>query len=124
MITFTTPWPHWNLHANSSPHRMAKARSVKAARAEAHAEALGAGAASLRGHDAYVIKVTFTPPVRPGRGYDLHNLTSQTVKAHIDGIADALNVDDGCCMVRVDHASREGAGHVEFTVIPFMGQVS
>jgi len=122
MITFSTSWPHATLWQNSTAHWSKKAPHKKAARREAGAEALGAGAIGLRGHDAYVVFAKFTPPLRRGRTPDRQNMPG-AIKPHIDGIADALQCDDSCFHPRFDYTSKEGAGQVEFQVIPYMGEI-
>jgi hypothetical protein len=73
----------------------------------------GAGAIGVRGHDAYRVSVTFRPS--PHSRADKHNLQA-TVKAHIDGIADALGVDDRVFSVWFKVAEKGGPGAVEFQV--------
>lgn len=83
------PWPAKDLHPNSRPHYMAKARAVKAARRAASLMAKPLGKI-----DPEAVKVTCIfspPPVKRNR--DADNLLA-ACKAYFDGIADAIGVDD------------------------------
>jgi crossover junction endodeoxyribonuclease RusA len=116
MIHFATSWPAKPLWQNSRGHWGKKARAVADARAEAYAEALAASIACIRGHERYEVIVTFAPSARSRA--DNHNLPA-TVKAHIDGIADALQIDDRRIDVTFFYGDKHGAtGEVMFSVFP------
>jgi hypothetical protein len=84
------PWPDRPLWANNRSHWAVKANAVKAARTYAWAAALAAG---LRKGAASrpVLAFDFYPPT--ARLPDMQNMP-HTQKAAIDGIADALGIDD------------------------------
>lgn len=87
MIQIDLPWPSKDLSPNARCHWAVKARAVKKARHEAMwlAQAFEAPDGDLN------VSLTFAPPDR--RRYDDDNLIAR-MKAGMDGIADALGVDD------------------------------
>jgi len=89
---FDLPWPPRELSPNSRSHYMARARAIKKYRAACAAitrAAVGCGRSELS--RPVVVVLTFRPP-RRGR-FDLDNLVAR-MKAGLDGVADALGVDD------------------------------
>jgi crossover junction endodeoxyribonuclease RusA len=83
------PWPPKELSPNARVHRLAKARAAKAYR---HAcwvltKEAGVSLGDLPMH----LKITFVPPTRQAR--DLDNCLA-AIKSGIDGMADALKVND------------------------------
>ena len=87
-VTVRLPWPNPVLSPNSRAHRMHRARATKQARWEAFLLCREAGVPQ---HEAAPrVRVTFHPP---RRGYDADNCISR-LKAHLDGVADAIDVDD------------------------------
>ena len=90
------PWPARALHPNARGHFMARARATKKARHDAWLATLAAvskprraelrAAAKLRAH------VRFFPPDNRNRDEDG---MVPSVKSQLDGIADALGVNDG-----------------------------
>lgn len=123
MIEFSTSWPARPLWQNWRGHWTLRRKSTSLARQEAKALANSklATASGLRCHDAYAIECTFYPPDRRKR--DRSNMPA-TVKAHLDGIADALGVDDNCFDVSWRFGDAQKPGRVDFTVMPFRGGVS
>jgi crossover junction endodeoxyribonuclease RusA len=89
-VILTLPWPKPALWQNTRGHFMARARAVKAAR---HDTAIYAMSCGLRKgvYQSARIRWDFIPPNRVKR--DVSNIIG-ALKAHIDGIADALGVDD------------------------------
>ena len=87
MHEITLPWPAKELHSNSRPNKFALARAKKKARGEAMLVAKGAKIPTIP--DA-VLEFTYYPP---HRRYDVHNIP-HSLKAYIDGIADAMGCDD------------------------------
>lgn len=81
-------WPVPALWANNRAHWSTKAKAIKRARNEAWAVAKEAGIGRAPGAR---LRFTFHPP--DDRRRDAQNLPA-TVKAHIDGIADAMGCDD------------------------------
>lgn len=96
LILLRFDWPVPALWQNRRTHWAKRAKSVAAARSAAKAEALLRGAALMRGADAYRLTFGFYPP--DNRRRDLQNMPA-TQKAAIDGVADALCVDDACFRV-------------------------
>jgi crossover junction endodeoxyribonuclease RusA len=93
------PWPSAKLSPNARLHYMARSRMVKAHRGMARILALEAGANRMRRFVAKKVsadlrvnvQVEFIPPAK--YRYDEDGLMSR-MKAYLDGIADALQVDD------------------------------
>ena len=81
-------WPDPKLQSNARGHWKPKADAVKAYRAEAFYMAKQAGVDAI---PSAHLEFTFYQPNQRRR--DLHNLPS-AMKAVIDGIADAMGVDD------------------------------
>ena len=91
------PWPHKDLHSNARLHHMAKARATKAARALAKAACLEKP--RIEPDANAVILIECYPKTFRG---DVHNMPT-ALKAYIDGVADAMNVDDKA--FKVDYPS-------------------
>lgn len=92
-VSIELPWPAKELHPNGRSHYMAKAREAKKARSNAHKSALAAGI-RLGDFDipqALRVTVTFMPKTR--NAFDLDNALA-ALKSSLDGIADAIGVDD------------------------------
>jgi crossover junction endodeoxyribonuclease RusA len=91
-VSFGLPFPAKVLWPNGRPaHWAEKARAVKSARKAAWAAALAAGVKSLPVGGRYGLAITVYPKTR--NAIDADNAVS-SLKATIDGIADALGVDD------------------------------
>lgn len=88
------PWPHRGLSPNARCHWAVKRKLVLTARRTAHAEtfskAEGCRAVPI-GRIGY--RISFYPPDRRARDED--NLIA-SMKSSLDGIAQALRVDDKC----------------------------
>lgn len=86
------PWPHRGLSPNARVHWAVKRKLVQAARRHAHAEtfykAQGCRAVPL---DRIGYRCSFYPPDRRARDED--NLIA-CMKSYLDGIAEALRIDD------------------------------
>lgn len=95
MIELTLPWPHKDLSPNSRKHWSNRARKAKVHRKSAHVltmEALLQKSVSLPAEpNKIVVGLKFVPPAN--RHYDLDGLISRS-KSSLDGIADALGVND------------------------------
>lgn len=89
-MTITLPLPHLSLRPNGRPHHMVKARAVKRARARAVLETLTQPIDTRATPWAGYSLVAYFPT---RRHWDEDN-TLGSVKAYLDGIADALHVDD------------------------------
>lgn len=110
-IVIKLPWPAKPLHSNSRAPRMAIAGSVKKARGDAHIMAKQAGVGCWP--EASIL-IEYWPPHRK---YDCSNCGS-SMKAYIDGIADAMGCNDR--QFRVDYptvfAGTKKGGEVVFRV--------
>lgn len=87
-VLIRLPWPDKQLSSNARGHWRRKADAVKDYRASAHWLAKLQHPTS---DPASILRFTFHPPDRRKR--DLHNMPHM-MKAAIDGIADAMGVDD------------------------------
>lgn len=90
-LTFTLPFPVKILWPNGRGHWAEKARAVKSARQAAWAAALAAGVKSLPLGHPFDIAITVHPKTR--NPIDRDNCVS-AAKSYLDGLADALGVDD------------------------------
>lgn len=117
------PWPDRELHPNARRHYMTKARAAKKARALAHwavedhfrrrfitpKKRLDAIQPLTAGCD---VKITFHPP--DNRRRDTDGMLS-ACKAYLDGIADAIGVDDSRFSISISRGEPKiGAGLVIF----------
>lgn len=93
------PWPARPLWRNYHCHWAVRAKAVKSARREAFYASLEAGLKNMPTGDGWHHRLSFDfcPPDRIGR--DMQNMPD-TQKAAIDGIADALKVDDATFKVK------------------------
>lgn len=87
MIEFALPWPARALHSNARSHWAAKHRATHAARQYAK---VIAKQAKIGCWPTATILIEYYPPSRRG---DPQNVPS-SLKAYIDGIADAMGCDD------------------------------
>ena len=108
---FALPWPAKALHSNARVHWAAKARAAAAARLQASVMAKQAGVGCW---PKATILIEYWPPSRRG---DPQNVPA-SLKAYIDGIADAMGCDDK--EFRVDFpsmfAGTKAGGEVVFRV--------
>lgn len=121
MICVELPWPHKDLSPNARPHRMAKARATKKARADAKAVASSQARRVVIEPKPVRVRVTFSPPGR--HGYDDDNLMA-SVKAYRDGIADALGINDNLFRMAPPVIGEVvKGGNVRFEIEPIDDQV-
>lgn len=85
------PWPPKELSPNARVHHFAKAKVTKAYREQAYWLAKAAQTAIPAGAGAITLKIEFYPP--DARRRDVDGMFS-SIKAGLDGIADALEVND------------------------------
>ncbi len=92
-MILTLPWPPSDLSPNARDHYLRKSRVTKAYREQAYwlTSGTGLGDFQLTDDGPITLAFTFHPPDRRKR--DLDTMLS-SVKAGIDGIADALGVND------------------------------
>lgn len=115
----TLPWPDKALQSNSRTHWAAKSRATKTARNMAWAVATQKPRIACM-PDALIF-IEYYPKAFRG---DIHNVPS-SLKAYIDGIADAMGCDDKA--FRVDYpsvwAGKSDPGKVVFRVVPRIASV-
>lgn len=96
LATIYLPWPDRRLSPNGRHHWSQVARAKKAAKRSAHYSVLEAGLRKIDA-DAIAVRVSFFPPDR--RTYDDDNLLAR-MKAALDGISQAIGVDDSKFSIR------------------------
>lgn len=88
----TLPWYPKQLSPNVKTHWGTKAKYARIYRTEAWAQTRKAlGIVNLKGDFPVTLTITFVPPSR--RNYDLDNCLA-AIKSGLDGVADALQVND------------------------------
>ena len=114
-MTFTVelPWPPRILHPNARAHRMAQARVIKTARADAGWWAKAAGVKPMRKAQGLNVSMTFFPPDKRRR--DTDGMLS-ACKAYIDGIADVVGVDDSLWTISMKRGELREFGAVRFDI--------
>jgi crossover junction endodeoxyribonuclease RusA len=90
-VRITLPWPPRECSPNSRAHFGTRARATKAARKLAFWTVKEARIGVAAGDVPIPVKLLFLPPDKRSR--DLDNLQANC-KAYLDGIADALGVND------------------------------
>lgn len=116
MNTVVLPWPPKELSPNARLHHMALHRVKKAYRTACWLQARKAGmsAATLLGAEEAEVHLVFYPPDKRNR--DADNMLA-SMKAGLDGLADALKVDDSIFRVTFD-VSDDIGGMVKVSVVP------
>lgn len=100
LVGLCLPWPDKKLSPNARQHWAQRSAAVKRARSQAYL--LTRGSMSQPGEawdkmraatpsDQINVRLTFEPPAR--YRYDIDNLVAR-MKSSLDGIADAIGVDD------------------------------
>jgi len=110
--TVSLPWPSPALSPNARGHWGVKARAVKRYRHDAAALARAAGCRKLA-CDRLAVAVTFYPPDRRQR--DTDNMLA-SIKSGLDGIADALGVDDSRWELTISRGDPVQGGRVDVVV--------
>lgn len=106
------PWPPKELSPNARVHYMAKAKHTKAYREQAY---WLTRASVERGiHPSPRLKIVFHPPDRRRR--DLDGMLS-SIKAGLDGIADAMAVNDSEFELNLSRAEPIKGGRVMVSLI-------
>ena len=108
MNTCTFSWPPRECSPNWRGHWAAKAKAAKAYRKECWVLALSAGLKAEK-HATVYVSITFHPPSR--RRYDLDNCVG-SLKNGLDGLADALGVNDYQFRINASLAGSEPSGRV------------
>lgn len=91
MIEVHFPWPLKELSPNARQHYMAHARAKKKYREACRVLALAAGVKALSNAGRLHVELTFYPPDRRPRDQD--NMLA-SMKSGLDGLSDALGLDD------------------------------
>lgn len=112
MLTFTIPWPNRLLSPNVPGHWAAKARAKKAYRTACKrvVDAVDGLMPPMPPDGAVRVSMRFCPPDKRAR--DLDNLLA-SMKSGLDGVADALGVDDSVFRPAVDWGPVRPGGVVE-----------
>lgn len=100
------PWPERSLSPNARVHWAKKAKQVKAARALAYWHVMSAGGQPLKGRGEVHVWINAYPPDRRRR--DMDNILA-SCKAYLDGVAQALRVDDARFVLHVRMTDELGA---------------
>ena len=109
MTPIALPWPDKALSPNSRTHWAAKAITVKAHRSDGYWNAYIAGWGRWPKDVAPTVTITFQPP--DNRRRDTDNMLA-SCKAYLDGIADALGVDDSRWTLRIERIPAKAPGAV------------
>lgn len=106
------PWPPSTLSGHVNGNRWAKAALTKKFRAWAHTATLEAGRVEIPATGGIAIRFTFYPPDNRS---DRTNLPNR-LKAMIDGIADALQVNDKRFLPSYAYAAPQRPARVEVVI--------
>ena len=124
MIMVTLQWPHKDLSPNSRCHWSKRAKHTKISRraayyetAKALEETWFAFGAEVPAGEMVSVHMAFIPPDKRRR--DGHNLAS-SMKGAIDGIADALGIDDSRFLVSHELAYETHPGGIVRVIIKGM----
>lgn len=127
MIRIELPWPSRALWANYRCHWASKAAAVRSARSAAWASALASGIKQAN-ITRPILRFTAHPP--DNRSRDTGNFP-HTQKAAVDGIADALGIDDKhfLCVWPMQFAEPVKGGKVVVTIdnvetVPLIGTIT
>lgn len=106
------PWPDSRLSPNARTHWRAKAKVAKTARTAAF-YLVRSACVEAPGEGVVHLSITFFPPDRRGR--DMDNAIA-SMKPHLDGLADALKVNDNRFRLTFAWGDLAKPGHVEITI--------
>lgn len=107
-MNFVLPWPPAKLSPNARLHWAQRNRLVKQFRKACWSTALQQGAKRLDA-DRLAVHLTFVPPDRRHRDWD--NMVA-SMKSGLDGLVDAIGVDDSRWRLSFDVADGEIGGMV------------
>ena len=107
------PWPHKSLSPNARTHHMALAAEKRRARIAAFWIASEAMPRGYVAPSSPHVSLTFFPP--DNRLRDLDNMLS-SMKAALDGVAEAIRVDDSAWSMSIRRGERVKDGCVVVTV--------
>lgn len=112
-MQISLPWPHKSLSPNARTHHMALAAEKRRARQAAFWLASEAMPRSYVAPEATHVSMTFCPP--DNRRRDLDNMLS-SMKAALDGVAEAIRVDDSAWSISIRRGEKVKGGCVVVTV--------
>jgi len=114
MMTLVVPWPPATLNPNARVHWATLAKAKKRYRKDCGWLARAQGARRM---EAFIgrldVIITLCPPVRGQVDFD-NSIAS--LKSGIDGIADAIGIDDGKWRMTFKSAAPQGNGLVMITI--------
>lgn len=113
-MKFSLSWPAKELNPNSRAHWATRAKAAKAYRREAWAEAWKAYTPFCLLDKAVTLSLTFEPPDKRRR--DLDNMLA-SIKPAIDGIADAIGIDDQHFSLRIRRGEPTKGGRVAVEIV-------
>ena len=117
MILVELPWPSPLLSPNSRVHWSQRARATKKARADARVATYAALGPERGPYAEYggpiAVRMAFRPPDMRRR--DLDGMLSRC-KSALDGIADALGVDDSRFTLQIERGPVHMGGRVMVTI--------
>ena len=111
-LSVTFPWPPSALSPNTRQHWTTLAKAKKSYRADCYLTAIVQGAERV-GETSLHVSLKFIPPTR--RKYDLDNLLAR-MKAGLDGLSDAIGVDDSRWQISMSRSDPSAPGRVIVTV--------
>lgn len=114
--TIILPWPPKELSPNARIHFRAKAAAVKAYREQAYWIARAAEVPPVGTDGGIALRFDFHPPDKRRR--DLDNMLA-SIKSGVDGIADALCVDDQRFGFWLSREAPVKGGRIVVTVDPW-----
>ncbi len=107
MAEVVIPWPSRDLSPNSRKHWARRAKAAKAYRATSHWLCRERGVGKMSG--ALMVSITFHPP--DARRRDIDNMLA-SIKSGLDGISDAVGVDDSSWEISISKGKPEHGGKV------------
>lgn len=113
MTRVVFPWPSRDLSPNARVHFHARAKQVKLAREAAYWLTKNAQQKQLPDVGEIMVCIEFNPPDK--RRYDLDGLVSRS-KAYLDGLADALELDDYRFALTIRRGETIKGGQVVVTI--------
>lgn len=111
MSTIILPWPAKQLHPNARVHWAVRAKHARKAREDGYFAAKAAGVAARP--SGVALGIVFYPP--NARRRDLDGCLS-ALKSALDGIADALGVDDSRFAINMQMGDPVEGGRVEVSL--------
>ena len=111
-LSVAFPWPPSALSPNARQHWTSLAKAKKSYRAQCYLTAVAQGATPVVATGLHV-HLHFAPPTR--RKYDLDNLLAR-MKSGLDGLSDAIGVDDSRWQISMSRSDPSAPGRVIVTV--------